>query len=102
MTAAALLAELELAGPVVAASTAPGLLEGARAYDGQLLDQQASGGSPPLIASRCAVAGDRGQERAHRAGHRGARGMTYDGTGAPQNDRILPYLRYPRRGAVRR
>jgi len=22
--------------------------------------------------------------------------LTYDGTGAPQNDRILPYLRYPR------
>jgi predicted nucleotide-binding protein (sugar kinase/HSP70/actin superfamily) len=24
--------------------------------------------------------------------------LTYDGTGAPQNDRILPYLKYPRRG----
>jgi hypothetical protein len=23
--------------------------------------------------------------------------LTYDGTGAPLNDRILPYLRYPRR-----
>jgi hypothetical protein len=22
--------------------------------------------------------------------------LTYDGTGAPQNDRILPYLKYPR------
>ena len=24
--------------------------------------------------------------------------LTYDGTGTPQNDRILPYLKYPRRG----
>jgi hypothetical protein len=24
--------------------------------------------------------------------------LTYDGTGAPQNDRILPYLRYPHCG----
>jgi len=24
--------------------------------------------------------------------------LTYDGTGTPQNARILPYLRYPRRG----
>jgi predicted CoA-substrate-specific enzyme activase len=24
--------------------------------------------------------------------------LSYDGTGTPQNDRILPYLRYPRRG----
>ena len=23
--------------------------------------------------------------------------LAYDGTGAPRNDRILPYLRYPRR-----
>ncbi len=48
-------------------------------------------------AGELPVAGDRGHGRAPRETTGvSVVSLTYDGTGAPHNDRILPYLRYPR------